>query len=197
MMGRVLSGYNLNTIWTFNTGHPISSWQFGFFGFGPAGQSYSDVGFANWQLSGYDNARPVLNSKSAPITSVGILDDGSVCGVVGYADWATCNPGSQADFHWLRNTQVVANQAGTPYIGAGRNNLRAQSWNNFDVALQKQTKLTEHLTMTLSLIGYNALNRQYLGSPDTLIDDVGGSFEDYRYNYGSNRNTQLKVQFQF
>jgi hypothetical protein len=63
--------------------------------------------------------------------------------------------------------------------------------------LQKQTKLSEHLSMTLSLIGYNALNRQYLGTPDTLIDDVGGSFEDLRYNYGSNRNTQLKVQFQF
>ena len=51
--------------------------------------------------------------------------------------------------------------------------------------------------MTLSVISYNALNRQYLGTPDTLIDDVGGSFMDFRYNFGSNRNTQLKVQFQF
>lgn len=197
MLGRVLGGYRLDTIWTFNTGQPVSIWQYGFFGGGPGYQSYSDQNFANWQLSGFDNARPVLNNKNAPITTVGVLDDGSVCGVVGYADWATCNPGSQDSFHWLRNTQLVANQAGNPYIGSGRNTLRGQSWNNFDVALQKQTKLSERLSMTLSLIGYNALNRQYLGTPDTLIDDVGGSFEDYRYNYGSNRNTQLKVDFQF
>jgi hypothetical protein len=198
LMGRILGGYRLDTIWTFNTGQPASAYQYGYFGYGPAGQSYSDVNFANWQLSGFDNARPVLNSPGAPITSVGILDDGSICGNgPGYMNWATCAPGSQSDFHWLRNTQLVANESNTPYVGVGRNTLRAQSWNNFDMALQKQTKLAERLNMTLSVISYNAGNRQYLGTPDTLIDDVGGSFMDFRYNYGSNRNTQLKVQFQF
>lgn len=205
LLGRVLSGYRLDTIWTFNTGQPISPWQYGFFGGGPALQSYSDPGFANWQLSGFDNARPVISNPAAPITTVGIYDDGSVCGntnadgstYVGYVNWANCAPTTASAVHWLRNTQVVADQAGKPYIGAGRNSLRAQSWNNFDVALQKETKLTERVTMTLSLIGYNAMNRQYLGSPDTLIDDVGSSFEDYRWNYGSNRNTQLKAEFRF
>ena len=218
LMGRVLGGYRLDTIWTFNTGQPVSAFQYGYFGnhpnlgpndptgLGPAGESYSDQYFANWQLGGVDTMRPILNSQSAPITSVGILDDGTVCGntnpdgtpYVGYEDWATCNKGSKSDFHWLRNTAYTSSQlTGTPYGGVGRNSLRTQSWNNFDVALQKQTKLTERLNMTLSVISYNALNRQFLGTPDTFIDDVGTSFMDFRYNFGSNRNTQLKVQFQF
>ena len=95
LMGRLLGGYRLDTIWTFNTGQPASAYQYGYFGYGPAGQSYSDSRFANWQLSGFDNARPVLNSASAPITSVGHIDDGSICGEWRriYMDyWATCDP---------------------------------------------------------------------------------------------------------
>ena len=205
LLGKILSGYRLDTIWTFNTGQPITAWQYGFFGGGPAYQSYSDVGFANWQLSGFDNARAVVSNPSAPITTVGVYDDGSVCadplpggGVyVGYVNWANCDPTTADAVHWLRNTQVVANMHSNPYIGVGRNSLRGSAWNNFDSSLQKQTKLTERLSMTLSIIAYNALNRQFLDTPDTLIDDVGGSFEDYRYNYGSNRYAQLKADFQF
>ncbi len=147
-------------------------------------------------------------NKSAPINTVGIYDDGSVCGntladgetpYVGWEDWATCAPAPDASgFHWARNTQFLANNiTHNPYASVGRNTIRGWAWNNYDVALQKTTKLSERVTMTLSLIDYNASNRQYLGTPDTFIDDVGGSLMDYRYNYGSNRNTQLKAQFQF
>jgi outer membrane receptor protein involved in Fe transport len=206
-IGRALSGYRMDTIWTFNTGQPVSPFQYGFFGDGGALQSYSDVNFSNWQLSGYDSVRPILNNASAPVTSVGVYDDGSVCGYANtYVNWATCAPGTSADFHWLRSTQLLAQQMGQAYPGAGRNSLRAFSWNDFDVSIQKQTRLTERVTMNLSVIMYDALNRQELGTPDTLVDDVGGSFMDYRYNYGGNgypfgnggtRNTQLKVQFTF
>jgi hypothetical protein len=51
--------------------------------------------------------------------------------------------------------------------------------------------------MTIALNAYNAMNRQFLGTPDTGVDDVGGSFEDFRYNYGSNRNAQLKIDISF
>jgi hypothetical protein len=198
LVGKVLSGYRLDTIWTFNTGQPASAFQYGYFGYGPAAQSYSDVGFDNWQLGGVDTARPVISNAGADITTVGILDDGSVCGNgPGYMNWATCEPTTASAVHWLRNTQLIANIAGQPFPGVGRNTLRAESWNNFDATIQKETKLSERLTMIISVIGYNALNRQYLGTPDTFIDDVGGSFMDNRYLYGSNRNVQLKGSFQF
>jgi hypothetical protein len=206
-MGRLLGGYRIDTIWTFNTGQPVSAYQFGFFGNGPVLQSYADASFDGAFNSSVDNIRPILNNSNAPITSVGILDDGSICGVVGFADWATCNPGQQSDFHWLRNTQYAANTLlKNPYGGVGRGSIRGWSWNNYDVALQKETKLTERLTMVLAVLSFDALNRQYLGAPDTFVDDVGGSFMDYRYNYGGDghpfgnggtRNTQLKASFRF
>jgi hypothetical protein len=146
----------------------------------------------NWQLSGYDVCRPVLSNPKAPVTTVGVYDG------TGYYDWYTGNAISPSDVHWLRNTQTLASLQGTnPYIGVGRNTLRGQSWNNLDASLFKSTKLSEKLTLQLQLIAFNSLNRQYLGAPDTLIDDVGGSFMDYRYNYGSNRNTQLGIKFIF
>ncbi len=207
LLGHTVGNLRLDGIWTFNTGQPMTPFQYGYFGAGPSLQSYSDVGFANWQLSGYDNARPVLANKSAPITSVGVLDDGSNCGVAGaYLDWnelennGNCVTGSATSFHWLRNTQYLANQSNKPYIGIARNSQRGQAWNNFDLKLEKVTKLSERLSMNFSVIAYNALNRQFLGTPSDLdIDDVGpgSTFYDYRWNFGSNRNTQLKVDFQF
>jgi len=202
-LNRVVNGYRLDTIWTFNTGAPASFFQYGFFGECgapncPVWQSYSDVGFDNWQLGGVDSARPAVSNPKAPINTVGILDDGSICGNgPGYMNWATCNPTTPDQVHFLRNTQLVASVAGNPWPGVGRNSLRTYAWNNFDASIQKQTKLTERLAMTLSAIGYNALNRQYLGTPDTFIDDVGATFMDYRNSYGSNRYVQLKAQFQF
>jgi hypothetical protein len=215
LTGRLLGGYRLDTIWTFNTGQPQSLYQYGFFGSnpqdgpydptgaGPAWESYSDQNFSN-AFVGLDTMRPIMGNPKAPINSVGLLDNGSICGTAGtYVDYAqynagTCATGSASSFHWIRNTAYANAALGqSPYDTVGRNNIRGQSWNNFDATLQKVTRLTERLTMTLSLIDYNALNRQYLGSPTSFIDYAGSSFMDYRYNYGSNRNTQLKVQFQF
>jgi hypothetical protein len=198
LIGRALSGYRVDTIWTFNTGQPVSPVQYGYTGYGPALQTYSDPNFLNWQLSGYDNARPIVSNPKAPITSVGIYDDGTYCGAgLGYFNLADCSPTTATAVHWLRNSQLLENAANNPYLGVGRNTLRTQYWNNFDVALQKETKLSERVLMVISLNAYNALNRQFLGTPDTFVDDAGYSFEDLRYNYGSNRNAQLKVDFNF
>jgi Carboxypeptidase regulatory-like domain/TonB-dependent Receptor Plug Domain len=223
-LGRVLSGYHLDTIWTFNTGQPMTPFQYGFFGgfaggpydpygYGPNVVSYGDEFFNNWQLSGYDTSRPLLVNPKAPITKVGIYESAAfgynICGntladgktpYTGWEDWQTCAPAADgSQFHWARNTaatsQLLTHNA---YGGVGRNSSHGGSWNNFDVALQKQTKLTERLNMTLSVISYNAMNRQFKGSPyDLDIDDTGSTFYDYGWNYGSNRTTQLKAQFQF
>jgi hypothetical protein len=209
LLGRALSGYRIDTIWTFNTGQPVSPIQYGYAGSLPDLATYSDPNFLNWQLSGYDNARPIVSNPKAPIQTVGFYDDGSyslddkgnkvydVCGPAGYYNWANCQSTTPDAVHWLRNSQTLENAANNPYLGVGRNTLRTQFWNNFDVALQKETKLSERVLMVISLNAYNALNRQFLGTPDTFVDDVGGTFEDLRYNYGSNRNAQLKIDFNF
>jgi hypothetical protein len=90
----------------------------------------------------------------------------------------------------------------TPYIGSSRGTTKSQTWNNLDASLFKSFPVTERLTMQLQLIAYNALNRQYLGTPDLGLDDVSSTpqastFENQNWSYGSNRNTQIGAKFIF
>ncbi|HUB16995.1 MAG TPA: TonB-dependent receptor [Acidobacteriaceae bacterium] len=207
LLGKIVGGWDLNGIYTFNTGQPGTPYQYGFFGDGPEYQSYTaDVPFMNWQLSGYDVMRPVVSNPKAPLNTVGVYDpDGNVCGgAPGYYNWADCTPISASSVHWLRNTQSLVQQLGadSPYIGVGRNTVRANTWNNIDASLYKSFRVTERVTAQFQLIAYNAWNRQYLGTPDLGIDDVSNvpannTFEDSRFAYGSNRNTQLGLKFIF
>jgi len=208
LLGKIVGGWDLNGIYTFNTGQPGTPLQYGFFGDGPEFQSNtSDIPFMNWQLSGYDVARAVLSNPKAPASSVGIYDpDGAVCGgPAGYYSWADCSPISPSSVKWLRNTQGLANVMGstTPYIGSSRNLVRSQSWNNIDASLFKSFKVNEHLTAQFQLIAYNAFNRAYLGMPDLGLDDVTSpanltTFENPNWNYGSGpRNTQLGLKLIF
>jgi hypothetical protein len=207
LIGKIVGGWDLNGIYTFNTGQPGTPYQYGFFGDGPEYQSYTaDVPFMNWQLSGYDVMRPVVSNPKAPINMVGVYDpDGNVCGgPAGYYNWADCTPVSPSAVHWLRNTQSLVQQLGanSPYIGVGRNTVRANTWDNIDASLFKNFKVSERLTAQFQLIAYNAWNRQYLGTPDLGIDDVSNvpannTFEDSRFSGGSNRNTQVGLKLIF
>ncbi|GGH02532.1 TonB-dependent receptor [Silvibacterium dinghuense] len=206
LVAKALGGWILGAIYTFNTGQPGTPYQYGFFGDGAGYQSYTDdTSFMNWQLSGYDVARPVLSNPKAPINKVGIYDaDGSVCGGIGYYNWADCTPVSSSQVHWLRNTQALVQHLGakSPYIGVGRNTVFSKAWSNMDLNLFKEEKVNEKLRVQLQLIMYNALNNQNLGTPDLGIDDVsdtpsGNTFEDSRWSYGHNRNTQLAIKFLF
>ncbi|HEX4006509.1 MAG TPA: TonB-dependent receptor [Acidobacteriaceae bacterium] len=205
--GKSIGGWKLNGIYTFNTGQPGTPLQYGFFGDGPDYQSYTaDVPFMDWQISGYDVARAVLSNPKAPASSVGIYDpDGGVCGgPAGYYSWADCSPVSPSSVKWLRNTQALGTQMGakTPYFGSGRNLVRSAPWNNMDASLFKSFPVTERVTAQLQLIAYNVFNRQYLGMPDLGLDDVSSdphftTFENPKWSYGSNRNTQIGLKFLF
>jgi outer membrane receptor protein involved in Fe transport len=215
-MEKSLGGWKLNGIYTFNTGQPGTPLQYGFFGDGPEYQSYtSDIPFMDWQISGYDTMRAVMSNPKAPLGSVGIYDDGSytvvkgqkqytLCGPAGFYNWGDCAPVNKSDVHWLRNTQNLVTEMGssTPYIGSSRGTTKSQTWNNLDASLFKSFPVTERLTMQLQLIAYNALNRQYLGTPDLGLDDVSSTpqastFENQNWSYGSNRNTQIGAKFIF
>jgi hypothetical protein len=52
---------------------------------------------------------------------------------------------------------------GNPYPGSGRSPLRGQDFSELDATITKTTKLTERVSMQLSLAAYNALNEAYLG----------------------------------
>ena len=60
---------------------------------------------------------------------------------------------------------------GNPFPGVGRNTLRGDSFNNLDLTVGKNIKLTERVTMSLQMSAFNALNRAYYGTPDADIED--------------------------
>src|SRR5258708_36579472 len=88
--------------------------------------------------------------------------------------------------HWIRNDDISAHFFGTPFAGGGRNQQRGQTINNVNLAVLKNWKVNEHITIETRGTAYNVLNRQYRGVPDVTIDDLnfaaGGSFVDTLFN---------------
>jgi hypothetical protein len=81
------------------------------------------------------------------------------------------------------NDPAAATFYGTPFKGVGRNSLRGQAISTMNLSMFKNTKLTEKFTLQLRATAYNALNHQFRGTPDVLLDDVlAGSFQNNFFN---------------
>ncbi len=189
-LGRVLGGYSFNAFYTFNDGQPFNPIQNAVSVQSPnvlnyictidncnattppppkinvteAETSFCDIGFA--EVFG-NPCRPILSNPQAPMTSVGINT-----GPGGYIDYVTGAPTSPSSVHWLWNNQYEAIARGNPFPGAGRNILRGDSFNNLDLAVVKNIRLAERVTLALSANAFNALNRGYYGTPDPNLEDT-------------------------
>ena len=76
------------------------------------------------------------------------------------------SPGTPVDpatTHWIINNQAYAMAVNNPYPGSSRSQLRGQPFSELDATITKTTKITERVSMQLSLAAYNALNEMYLG----------------------------------
>jgi hypothetical protein len=202
ILGRLLGGYQLNTIYTFNSGQPYTPEQttkaapnaavlakIPTANQGQALYSFGDYYF-NSGVVGADTSRPILVNPSAPKGSVGINGGPGV----GYLDFATGASISRTTNKWLINNQYEAEALGNPYPGVGRNTLIGNTVNELDLSAFKSVRITEGVTMQLRLLVYNVPNRLYLGTPDLLVNDANpavhgaanyASFENYLANGGS------------
>jgi hypothetical protein len=90
-------------------------------------------------------------------------------------------PTTLSAVHWLQNNIEGAQFLGSPFAGVGRNTLRGQAISTLNLALFKNTKLSERVTLQLRATAYNALNHQFRGNPDPLLEDVG-SFQNNFFN---------------
>ena len=98
-----------------------------------------------------------------------------VYGSDGFDSSGNYNPGTPVDpssAHWIINNQAYATAVDNPYPGSSRSQLRGQPFSELDATLTKTTKITERVSMQLSLAAYNALNEMYLGPG---IGDVSSS----------------------
>jgi hypothetical protein len=189
--GKLLGGFQLNTIYLFNSGQPFTPEQYYFEG------SYCDISFGTAFIGNQDACRPILANPTANIHSVGVNVGGGV-----YQDYATGNTAARSSFHWLINNQAEANALGNPFPGVSRNTLRGDTTNNADISIFKNTKINERVNLQLQLTAFNALNRAAYGVADAEIEDEASpaapnSFLNNAYGFGSNRNIQLGAKIQF
>ena len=180
LVGKVLGGFQLNTIYLFNSGQPYTPFQF-------VGEgSLCESGFAVAFNSSVDTCRPVLSNKNAPIGNVGRNTGSGI-----YTDLNTGARVDPATEHFLINNIASAVTAGTPFPGVGRNTLRGNSYNNLDASIFKNNKINERFNLQLQATFFNALNRAYYGAPDAAVEDAGSTFGNYAGNNSNNRNVQL------
>jgi hypothetical protein len=183
LLGKLLGGYQLNTIYVFNSGQPYTPYQAA----APSGveANYCDYLF-DATFAGPSSCRPILANASAPVGSVGYNAGNGT-----YTDLATGATVARSSEHWLINNTAEALALGNPYPGVGRNTLRGNSYNNLDASIFKNTNLTERFKLQIGVYLYNSLNRAYYGAPDAAIEDAGATFANFTGNAGSNRNVQV------
>jgi outer membrane receptor protein involved in Fe transport len=221
IVGRVLGGFQFNTIYTFNSGQPYTPEQSTLAapntaakakiaaanGGANTGQAYSSFGdyYFNTGVVGADTSRPILANPNGRQGSVSINGGPGV----GYLDFATGASVSRTTNKWLINNQYEAEALGNPFPGVGRNTLVGNTVNELDMSAFKTVRISEGVSMQLRLLVYNVPNRLYLGTPDAVINDSNpavrgaanySSFENYLANGGTivgspfgkgNRNIQI------
>jgi hypothetical protein len=220
-VGKLLGGFQINGVWTYDTGQPVTPYMVDYGqllgGSGPNGfpgfSNYCDGNFASGFNSSVSNCRPVLSNKKAPINATGIyLSPDTAANVWGIApgyytldsafnylfgspDLPT--PTTPDAVHYLWNNSDIADLQGNPFVGDGRNNLRANGWDKIDASIYKTIKLHEAYALQLQFSAYNVLNKRLLGTNDPEVDDTG-TFWNPDYNYGtSSRQVQLGARFTF
>ncbi len=219
LIGKLLGGYQLNGIWTYDTGQPVTPFQFGYGAFGfPGFSDYCDGNFGAAFNSYVSVCRPVESNKRAPINTTGIYFNANNAAAWGlnpgyytlpsffnYINGAVDANGNYImptsttpdGVHWLFNNRDVADVMQKPFPGVGRNTLRANGWDNINASIFKDTKIHEGYTLQLQFNAYNVLNHRLLGTNDPEIDDTT-TFWDSRYNYGSSaRQVQLGARIIF
>ena len=190
LIGKVLGGFQFNTIYLFNSGEPFTPYQL--LQGATRGASFCDRAFAS-SFAGVDTCRPILANPSVPANTVGYNAGKGV-----YKDIKTGDTVARSAEHWLINNQAEATTLGNPFPGVSRNTFRGNSYNNMDASVYKNTHITERFNLQLRFQVYNLLNRNYFGAPDVDVDHANaGNFLTYNNSAGSRRTTTLGARILF
>ncbi len=204
--GRILGGFSVNTVYTFNSGQPYTPYQPSKLSApitlptanqGQALYSFGDY-YYNTGVLGADTERPILVNPNAAKGSVAINGGPGV----GYIDLTTGNSVARNTDKWLLSNQYEAEALGTPYPGVGRNTLRGNTVNELDMSVFKTMKVTERVNLQFRINAFNVPNRSYLGTPDPLVTDavkthtdaLGNKFNSFE-NYLNNPGTIVGTPF--
>jgi outer membrane receptor protein involved in Fe transport len=160
LLGRLMGGWQISGTYRYTSGQPWTVLQ-------NAGQGLCDP--TDFTGGPFDTCRPILHSAAAPFNSVGQCMNPAAadCGLV-----SVNNGGSLAlnQAHWIINDVAAAKFFGSPFLGVGRNTERGQPISTVNMAVFKDTKVTERLTVQLQAEAFNLLNHQWLGIPNVNVN---------------------------
>lgn len=162
LLGHLVGGWQINGTYRYNSGQPWTAVQ-------NAGQGLCDP--SNFTGGTLDTCRPILSSASAPFNSVGVCSDPNAaeCGLTNLTTNAAT---AMSQVHWIVNNIAAEKFFGSPFIGVGRNTQRGQPINTVNMAVFKDTKITERLTIQLQAEAFNLFNHQWLGIPNVNVNSA-------------------------
>jgi hypothetical protein len=117
LVGRLFNGWQMNTIWVYNSDQPFSDYDFTLNSspkVNPADSktstSYDDSVFDN-KFNGADTERPIVSNPKAPIGTIGIYttttDANGKNSAPFLVDYAKGTPVTPSQVHWISNNQYV------------------------------------------------------------------------------------------
>jgi len=160
LLGRLMGGWQINGTYRYSSGQPWTVEQ-------NSGQGLCDP--TNFTGGTLDACRPILNNAAAPFNSVGQCLNlaAADCGLVSLN---TGNAIGLNQAHWIVNDVNAATFFGSPFLGVGRNTERGQPISTVNLAVFKNTRITERLTIQLQAQAFNLFNHQWLGIPNQNVN---------------------------
>ena len=176
-----MGGWQINGTYRYTSGQPWTVLQ-------AAGQGLCDpTNFTG--TSGFDACRPFPGSASAPFNQVGwYCDGGNDClgagstplsaGTLVLYDTGCVNSGAPctaitpSQVHFIINNLAAAKVFGTPYSPLGRDTERGQPISTVNLAVFKNTKITERLTVQFQAEAFNLFNHMWLGIPNVNVNSA-------------------------
>ncbi len=189
-LGHVLGGWQINGTYRYNSGQPWTVEQ-------NSGQGLCDP--SNFTGGGLDTCRPFPGSINAPFNLVGQYCDGTVgtcpnaaggaypVGTLVSLNAGCVNSGGTSGqcpvtpitaAHFIINTPAAETIFGTPFSTLPRNTERGQPISTINMAVFKNTSVTERLTIQFQAEAFNLFNHQWLGIPiqnvNAAVNTVNG-----------------------
>jgi hypothetical protein len=193
-ISRATNGFTLSGVYRFTSGQAYTPYQPLDLDSNTGDTSFCDSAFNSSSVgSNSDTCRLVISNKNAPINTVayynpytGPQDPVTGAPTLGtpiyvaygsdsYNSSGVYSPGTPinpASTHWIINNQAYALAVGNPYPGSSRSLLRGQDFSELDATVTKTTKITERVSVQLSLAAYNALNEFFLGPGNANVSSA-------------------------
>jgi hypothetical protein len=108
--------------------------------------------------------------------------------------------GSAAAISYIQNPSVLYNP-GNAFGNLGRNVIEGPGFSNLDIALTKNTKITERFTLQFRADAFDSLNQTNFGNPVTTVPSATlGVITATRYaagDFGTSRQLQMSMKLLF